>query len=697
MARKISTLDKIFKSSGNKNVILKKAFKELEPKTLQTFSKIMYKKFPFNNVTSIGEAIENRTIYEFKIFIPEPVKSASNNVLFHYVIGILNRNQNSISKLISLEKKYIDSLLFDKPKDALDILDEIDSSFGLSFWSITQRNNIEYLMYGEVRIGDETKNYNDVDDILIKIHQSNLNEINDGILIAPEIIDSEALKNGIYSFINYRIFGLNSSDITFDIFQVIKHELSSTLVDLYKAFETLCYMTITGIYSGYEPYYDDILKYISSIDHYLFRNLNSNEDLSEEAQLIYDSYTLNDYAVTINLLSKTKEFDPSRFKIFTKSLSLTDTKLPEECFYFLQSNLMSDVYSKNEKFQHSSTRLSNLNLAFRGTLVFNLIKHRINIESKGYYNEKESYIIKAELLFSKDNTPLKSIILSNRAQGSNSYKLKGVTADIFMKKEEPHDIHHNERRLKYFIFQLMNENKVSEASNYLVDKVTYKDKELSQLYIKIKSMTGRIEDACRCFLDMYKISPSAINYFITEEFYSALESSAKNATNIDTAICLYLCKDSFVDKKMNINATGIAIGKSIRYMGLKHPSELPIDKADGMLSFYLSDVCEKDILTKSWLYRTQSEAYDERIRICNILVSNKMGNQDKLVNESKILSKRKVLEVAEKQVNSTKIYADKDYILNNIWEQLNFLFKDIVEKRSEFGDILDSEIERVLK
>ncbi|ENL9309812.1 hypothetical protein AB6K47_004639 [Escherichia coli] len=384
MARKISTLDKIFKSSGNKNVILKKAFKELEPKTLQTFSKIMYKKFPFNNVTSIGEAIENRTIYEFKIFIPEPVKSASNNVLFHYVIGILNRNQNSISKLISLEKKYIDSLLFDKPKDALDILDEIDSSFGLSFWSITQRNNIEYLMYGEVRIGDETKNYNDVDDILIKIHQSNLNEINDGILIAPEIIDSEALKNGIYSFINYRIFGLNSSDITFDIFQVIKHELSSTLVDLYKAFETLCYMTITGIYSGYEPYYDDILKYISSIDHYLFRNLNSNEDLSEEAQLIYDSYTLNDYAVTINLLSKTKEFDPSRFKIFTKSLSLTDTKLPEECFYFLQSNLMSDVYSKNEKFQHSSTRLSNLNLAFRGTLVFNLIKHRALLNKSNF-------------------------------------------------------------------------------------------------------------------------------------------------------------------------------------------------------------------------------------------------------------------------------------------------------------------------
>lgn len=696
MAKKISTLDKLFKSGKSKTVILKKAFKELEPKTLQTFSKIMYEKFPFNNVTSIAEAIENRTIYEFNGFIPEPVKSADNNVILHYVIGILNRNQSLISKFITSEKKYIDSLLFGPLEDSLRVLDEIDSSFGLSFWSITQRSSLEYLMHGEVRIGDKTKSYNNFDDILIKIHQNNLGEIDEGILISPEIIDPEALKNRAYSFTNYRIFGLNSNNITFDIFQVIKYELNSTLVDLYKAFEMLCYITITGIYSGYEPYYDKIIKYISSIGHYLFENLNSNEDLSKEAQLIYDSYTLNDYNTTISILSKEKEFDSSRFKIFTKSLALTDTKLPEECFYFLQSNLMSDVYSKNEKFQHSSTRLSNLNLAFRGILIFNLIKHRINIESKGYYNKEESYIIKAELLFSKDNTPLKSIMLTSRAHGNDSYKLEGVTADIFMKKENLHNINNNERRLKYFILQLMNENKVSEASNYLVDKKIYKDKELSQLYIKVKSMTGGIEDACRYFLDMYNISPSAINYFITEEFYSALESNAKNATNIDTAICLYLCKDSFVDKKMNRNATGIAIGKSIRYMGFKHPSELPIDKTNGMLGFFLSEVCEKDILTKSWLYRTQSEAYDERIRICNILVSNKMGNQDKLVNESKMLSKRKVLEVAEKQVNSTKIYADKDYILNNIWEPLNFFFKDIIEKRSEYGEILDNEIERVL-
>ena len=73
-----------------------------------------------------------------------------------------------------------------------------------------------------------------------------------------------------------------------------------------------------------------------------------------------------------------------------------------------------------------------------------------------------------------------------------------------------------------------------------------------------------------------------------------------------------------------------------------------------------------------------------------------MGNQDKLLNESKMLSKRKVLEVAEKQVNSTKIYADKDYIINNIWDQLNALYKDLREKDIEQGDILDNEIERML-
>ncbi|HDN9015594.1 TPA: hypothetical protein P2I01_002470 [Aeromonas salmonicida] len=696
MANKINALDKLFKSSKKKHQIIERAFIELEPKSLMTFSKVMYTKFPFKNALNISSAIENRTINNFNGFIPSYIKSASNLSIFYYLIGILKRNHQAITSFINLEKILVNHILYGSIDSALEILDDIEAKFGLSFWSITLRKSLININSEKEILTKEPEYYNTIDDILIKVHQNNIDDINSGNLINPEPMDTEPTKNELYSFYNYRVFGLLSGEQTFDIFHVIKYELNSTLIDLFKAFEVLCYITITGIHKGYESYYNEVLSYISSVDHYLLNNVNYHNEMSDYIQAFYDNYTLNDYDAVIGSLSKYKEFDPSRFKILSKSLSFKDSKLPEDCLYFIQSNLMADIYSKKNYFQSSVCKLSNLNLSLRGITIFNIIKHRINIESKGYFNEMEAHILRAELLLSKDNTPLKSVILSNHFSNYEYLKYEGATAKIFMNRGQLNHREKNERELKYHILELLKENKVREASDHLSCNISYKDNELSQLFIKIMSISGSIEQACNYFLDIYNKYPSAINYFITNEFYASLESSVRNTQKIETAICLYLCKDSFVDRKMNNNATGIAIGKAIRHMGLQHPSELPLDKNNWMHIFFLSDVCEKELLTKSWLYRTQSEAYDERIRICNILVSNKMGNIDKLLNESKLLSKRKVLEVAEKQVNSTKIYADKDYIINSIWDQLNSLYKDLVEKINDSGDILDNEIEKAL-
>lgn len=696
MANKINALDKLFKSSKTKNKIIERAFIELEPKSLMTFSKVMYTKFPFKNTLKTSNAIENRTINDFSGFIPSYIRSASNLSLFYYSLGILKRNHQQITSFINLEKALVELFLYDSIDDALKVLDKIEAEFGLSFWSITLRKSLTNLNSDKEHLTKESEYYNTIDDILIKVHQNNIDDINSGNLITPDRTDTEPTKNELYSFYNYRVFGLLSSEQTFDIFHVLKYELNSTLIDLFKAFEVLCYITITGIHEDFECYYDDVSTYISSIEHYLLNNINYNDEMSDDIKVLYDKYTLSDYSFVIDALSKDRDFDPSRFKLLSKSLSYNHGRLPEDCFYFTQSNLMADIYSKRDDFQNSVHKLSNLNLSLRGIVIFNIIKHRINIESKGYFNEMEAHILKSELLLSKDNTPLKSVVLSNHSPNCEYLKYEGATAKIFMNKGQINHEIKNERELKYHILDLLKENKISEASDQLNCDISYKDNELSQLFIKIKSMSGSIEQACCYFLDIYNKYPSAINYFITNEFYTSLESSVRNTKKIETAICLYLCKDSFVDKKMNNNATGIAIGKAIKHMGLQHPSELPLDKNNWMHIFFLSDVCEKELLTKSWLYRTQSEAYDERIRICNILVSNRIGNTEKLLNESKLLSKRKVLEVAEKQVNSTKIYADKDYIINSIWDQLNSLYKDLVDKINESGDILENEIEKAL-
>lgn len=696
MASKISVMDRIFKSGKGKFSILNKAFTELEPKNLQTFAKIMHNKYPFNEKADFFGPIEKKKIQDFDGIIPKYIKDANNERIFYYSLGVLQRNNLKIKKFVAHEEEYVNSLMFNSYSDAIDKLNKIESEFGFSFWSITQRKSIESLNDSSDDIKNSSIHYNTYDDLLIKIHKNNLDEIKNSMLIEAEPLDPEGFKNEFYSFINYRIFGLNSKEENIDIFHVIKIELNSTLIDLYKAFESLCFISLTELYNGFEEYHKNVCDYIKSIDHYLLRNILYSSEMNDSIKKVYDDYTKSDYNAVIDALKIQKEIDTSRFKILSKSLSFEKVKIPEENFYCKQVNLMADIYSKNENFSVAASYLSNLGLAFRGILISNITRHRVVVESKGYLNESESYVLKSEITLSKDNTPLKKLITSNTPFDISEMQYEGATAELFMKKDIINISKKNEREIKYHVIRLVKDNKIEEAAQYLINSSDYKDNELSQIFIKINSMIGEIEKASELFLRLYLKAPAAINYFITKEFYTALELNAKKAQNIITPICLYICKDSHVDKKMNRNATGIAIGRAIRNSKFENPSDLQIEKGNWMHSFFLSDVCEKDLLTKSLLYRTQSEAYDERIKICNILVSNKLGNQDKLLNESKMLSKRKVLEVAEKQINSSKIYADKDYIINNVWDQLNALYKDIMDNNENHDNTLDNEIERVL-
>lgn len=695
MVKKISSIDRILKSTSNKNKILEKAFNELPPKILKTFSKIMYSKYPFNDKESISKAPENRKLSDVSFFMPKYLKSTNNDSIFYYCMGVLSRNRRKIIEFNKLEKEYIDYVFQGDFGGAIQILRKIESRFGKSFWSISQLINIGKLdNNNDTELTDES--YNTIDDILIKFHRNNFDDINSGLIIGPDNVDTESMKNEFHSLLNYRIYGLNSTESTFDIFHVICLELSSTLIDFFKSVETLFYMVLTDFDDRYRLYKDEVKEFVVSIEHYFLTNVYYTNEMSMDTKELYDRYTLGDYDFIINDFSTNTEYDPSRFNLLSKSLYFKKTRLIHKGILSQQANLMADVYSKNTNFHKSVTYLSNFNLAFRGVLLFNLIKHRINIETKGYYNEREAYVIKAELILSKDNTPLKFSKNLGWSIHYDQFSNTGATADLFKCHHHSNTEIKDERHLKYHILNLIKENKINEASSLLEDNRYYQDNELSQIFIRVKSKNDEIMSACKYFLIIYNNFPSAINYFITPDFYMAIEANSKNSKNIEMAICLYICRDSHIDKKMNQNATGISIGRAIKNLGYSNPSDLDIKSDDWKAIFFLSDVCNKELLTKSLLYRTQSDAYDERIKICNILVSNKLGNHEKLVNESKALSKRKVLEVAEKQVNSTKIYADKDYIINNIWDQLNLLYKDFTAKHSDYNTLLEIEIEKTL-
>ncbi|EKN6128153.1 hypothetical protein DVQ59_21815, partial [Yersinia enterocolitica] len=689
MKKKLSVVDRILRSSNDKDKIIEKAFHDLSASNIKTFASTTQGKFPF-----VGKlALINRSLSDCKTYLPVYLKEAENDKVVSYAEGLLLSNLKEIKTFLKFEKRFLNHLLFKNKVDALNVINEIELEFGESYWSISQKYNIQTLNNEECVIPIDK--YNTIDNVFLKIHVNNIVDIDCGYVIEYKDIDAEYKKDSVFSLFNYRVYGFDSSSTTFDLFDVIRYEISSTLIDLYKAFELFCYLSILKYDLTFESYANSTLEFVKKTDHYLLINA-SNVRCDSSDMILYDKYTDGKYDFVINEMKRDKEFDISKFKILSKSLSYSGNRLEEKDLFDKLANLMANVYEKDVNFSQSVSVLSNINLAFRGILPLLIVKHKLKVETKGFYSEKEGYVNQAEVIFSKDPTPLKIKYLNNISVKENLIEDYGSTNSLFNMVTGNKFCPISERHIKYRVIDLINNGDFSGASSLLDEVKTIQDKELSQLYIKVKAKDNQLNLSCDQFLINFEKYPSAINYFITKEFYNKLEKSAKNSTSINIPICLYLCKDSFVDKKMNQSATGVSIGKTIRNLNFKHPSEITFEESDWRSVYFLSDVCSKEMLTKSLLYRSQTDAYDERIKICNVLVSNKLGNLDKLINESKALSKRKVLEVAEKQVNSSKIYADKDYILNNSWDSLNAWYNDFLNQHTEMTSFLDNQIEDVL-
>ncbi|EOI7439888.1 hypothetical protein OZ830_003745 [Yersinia enterocolitica] len=692
-------MDRILKSSNNQYIILNKAFSDLSNDNLRTFAIIMATRHPFNIASKEGVIIDHHVLKDSIAYIPKFLDNASNKQVYYYIEGILRRNLGNIKEFCRLEQEYLKALLFEKSDCAQEKLSEIQDKFGESYWSVTQRITLSAIFKdGKNQLNG--KKYNDTTDIFLKVHQNQVDDISSGSIIKEEDFNVDKSKFDLFNLINYRLYGFNSTNNSFDIYRVLRFEALSTIVDLFKAFELLCYQILSGHSNNEDIPYDEVSNFINEIQHYVLSNHSNRSKIKKPSLDIYDNYTDGKYLEVINKLENESELNISHLKLLAKSLSHTGKRLIEKNLYNKQANLLAEIYSKNERFSSSLVYLYNLTLSLRGFLFFTMINHRIIVEKKGYLSCNEKYINKAELIFSPDNTPFKLNIFMNKNdvminniefQESSTFKLfNRKTEDIISKNKS------SIRYRKYLASDFIEQKKYDDAVNSIILDDDMIDCELSRVYIQSLSLSGQIEKAAQYFLSMYKNHPQAIDYFITEEFYEELQTKSKNSQSIDIGTSLYLCRDSYVDKKMNINATGISIGKSIKSMKLKNPSEISFQDNDWKIILFLSEVCSKEILTKTLLYRTQDDAYNERIKICNVLANRKIGNYDKLINESKVLSKRKVLEVAEKQINSTKIYADKDYILNNIWDDLTVYYNEYIKYKNSSLEDIDIAIENMV-
>ena len=314
MKKKLSVVDRILRSSNDKDKIIEKAFNDLSASNIKTFASTTQGKFPF-----IGKlALINRSLSDCKTYLPAYLKEVESDKLIGYAEGLLLSNLSEIKTFLKFEERFLNHLLFKNKVDALNVINEIELEFGESYWSTSQKYNIQTLNNEECVI--PLDKYNTIDNVFLKMHVNNIVDIDCGYVIEYKDIDAEYKKDSIFSLFNYRVYGFDSSSTTFDLFDVIRYEISSTLIDLYKAFELFCYLSILKYDLAFEPYANSSLEFTKKIEHYLLINA-SNVKCDSSNMNLYDKYTDGKYDFVINEMKKDKEFDISKFNILSKSLS----------------------------------------------------------------------------------------------------------------------------------------------------------------------------------------------------------------------------------------------------------------------------------------------------------------------------------------------------------------------------------------
>lgn len=693
----------MLRTSKNPNRIILNAFKNVPTEILSRFAQVSLNHFIFKN--SYIKKIESRKLSEFSSFSQaEFLKDVEDVKFFHYCHGLINNNISLIKAFSAKERRLNRVILSGSLDDSIKEIKKIKSEFGCSFWSENTEIAILALMknHREYKVPDSCKN-NDLVTVLLKVQSNNAENCysNEDFFGNTMKCFEENDRSDIFDFIKYRTVGYNPK-VDIDPFLVLKLELNATLIDFFKAFEFLCIKSLSE--DSLCSVKDDAIIFLKSIEHESVGFLNKNEIVLSEYKCeldVMDCYSDSDYLSVIYLCEELDFFDIGLLKIYSKSLSYAGIRSLRRTMNVIVSNALADIFSKKSNFKESVNLLSNICMLLRYDYKFFLISQIIHNET-GQNVASMSSVCDQLIVFSNIPTAFKVDIHYGRHVAGVIYREQWVDSKTYNLFEKLNDFNRetdfsksNLRELKYFAKKIRCQRCYELALEIYEDNIKFLDCDMKKEYLVTLVDTNRVVQAARYFVELAEEYRDAISYFAIEKLHNSILKNLSSLNEIAIPIALFLYKD-IKSGSLNKNATAISLANYVRNKNLNYPSEIDFLDEDRKAIFFLENVCNRDLLCKSMLFRYQKDAYDERIKICNLLTSRKLSNVDKLVFEAKELSKRKVLESASKYVSSSKVYADKDFIRTNTWDNFSNLYEELVDI-SVINEDMEKQLEVAMK
>lgn len=710
--RKQSNLSRVLASANTTYLVNKRFFEKLEPTEIRNSIKTISSHIHFKQAINLKDLD-----FSQRYMKQSPDTSLENNIA--WCLGLLDLFKADLQFYLDTTITVEQLILTEKFEEALHQLDLIDTSCGLSFWSIGIRSAIfslagrkdekQQLLEHYMTLAEDNAFLKSITRMII-----NKFEENDGL--SSESIFTEQKIKRTYSgptlhFLMYKALPL-STEFDYDYNHILNIEKHTSAIDILVCLTDL---VTHAIASEYGHKYQESARKIAVMFSRSFQSSHLDTlatafgieckwptDASEKE--ILEMYTEGRYSEVIERLANSDQ--AYKFSIFS-ILSSSASRHPHNIDGF-QGELIKAatcLLLKTEHFEEATAFLSLLTNSLGKLPWFRLLQIFLLRESKFITPLASSLLDKAQGLLADINSPkkyrylpetLKESFLREITPTYRNTSIYNLFTDELAETPVSERLMGVERfRARKYIAQDLYERDRAKDAIELLQTITPLDDQLiyndaSKLLILANIRAHNIQKAVDLYVDLGLENPRLLKTLDSNLICAAAEKIIDSSNSLTVPIALSL-HTRFVSDNYTA-ALRYSFECFLNNNGLQNPLELFETLPSNSTHFYYfaEHICTPEVMKLYLNFDTARDVETCRIEICKRLI--KLGiSTELMIAEVKDRTRKIVLHDAAKHVENSKIYSDTTSFSTS--PEFQSLFSRYQKARAEQTSVTADDIE----
>lgn len=721
--KKQKKISKIYGKSKTNHQFLYYAFNELTPKELFNETPTIIHYLKVSKYLGYGQIDNHSYMYNTNL----PSTDLLHNL--YWCLGIISYYKNTIIEILNYERDIANLILKSKYNESLELINFVDSNYGVSTWSLSIRGCIYYLAKDEIaRIKyfeelsskcNQNKHFSSISWFLLNRFQEGSVTFSSQNSLKKQLernIEGEDLHYLLYKLVPFDI----QTDYKFEY--ILNREKEGSIIDIYKCiidFLTHSYIADNKLYCETSQMLISELKHILDVEElnglFDLYGLTTEWSFNDREILMYDLYTEGKYDEFLQLYDTDKLNYKFMFLECACNSRVYCNKLNKEVDESLFESISDSVYhviQKENKYSDSLQFLNILTHSLQSISWFKELRYFIIKESIRLDDDLYEKIDSITIALSKCNLVTRWVILSEVSKKLflNEYmKLySNSTANYLTEIDKinyeshlglPYSKVDKTRFYKCLAYRDIRSGNFNDAIIYL-EKLQFEFTESNskneynvvRLLVDAYLLKGKYINAISQFAKEMLKNHNYIHKFNTKMICNAATTLINDNSSILVPIAIsYHAR--FIDSNYDSNLT-YSFERFLFNNRINNPFDIVKHNdlfTNEELFYFLQNVCTPEVM-KLYDYFDSTKSIEEcRIEICKYLVENNYL-KEKNIEEIKDRTKKLVLRNALKQVENSRIFSDATAITNDESNKFKGLFDQFLKLRK--NDFSNSEDEQ---